>query len=775
MAAYAIPRVRFSTDVASFLPASEGGEEAVLSRLLRDTELSRTMILSVAAPDEATAAAAGRALAEALRGHPALAWLRSGPDPELARRLYELYFPRRFLFLSDDPEREIPELVSDAALRAEARRLRAELALPTSTLTAEIAPADPIGSFRRLVERLRSTQATLRSVDGQFVTADGRHAVLFLATRAAGFDTRAQAPFLAGLAAAFEEVDARFGGALELEASGVNRYVVAGEARVRGDAALIASVSFLGVAALFFAFFRSLASLGLSLLPGVLGILAGATAGLLAFGELDGIALAFGTTLLGLTIDYPIHLVNHCALSPRGESAPAVSRRIAPSLGLGAATTMASFAGLALTRIPGFHQIAFFSVVGVGAALAVTLLGIPRLLACARPLPPASRRAAAALARATLALERRRAALGALAACLGFASLAALPWLRWQEELAALSAPDPEVAAEDARVRERVSPFDAGRFAIASAPSPAEAVALQDRVHAALEGAASQGALAGARSLHDFVWSEELQRRNWRALAADPALADRVERAFAAEGFRPEALAPFRAALAAGPPEPLRLEELRASELGALVAPLVLDLGQRTGAVTLLRSIRDEAALGAALAPLPEVRLFDQAAFVRGIYREFRDATLRQMLAGSLLVVAVLWLRYRRLRPALAAFVPSGLAALTILGALAASGTPANLLHAMSLVLVMGQGVDYGIFVVDSRDRERDLGATMLSLLLSCLTTLLAYGTLALSDEPALRAIGFTTGFGILLALLLAPLSLLIAARGAEAREAEAP
>jgi predicted exporter len=246
-----------------------------------------------------------------------------------------------------------------------------------------------------------------------------------------------------------------------------------------------------------------------------------------------------------------------------------------------------------------------------------------------------------------------------------------------------------------------------------------------------------------------------------------------VERAFAAEGFRPEALRPFREALASGPPEPLRLAELRGSELGGLAGPMILDLGERTGVVTLLRGIVDPGALQRALAGIPGVRLFDQTGFVTGVYREFRDATVRQMLLGSGLVLGLLVLRYRSLRLATAAFLPSTLVAVGMLAGFALLGVRPNLLHAMSLVLVTGQGSDYGIFVVDSADRARDFRATMLSLVVSCGTTICAYGTLAVSEEPALRAIGLVTGVGILLCLLLSPLSFLLLARRAPQPEPE--
>ena len=44
---------------------------------------------------------AARALAERLRGHPEVAWVRSGLDEDQLADLYDLYFPLRHAFLHD--------------------------------------------------------------------------------------------------------------------------------------------------------------------------------------------------------------------------------------------------------------------------------------------------------------------------------------------------------------------------------------------------------------------------------------------------------------------------------------------------------------------------------------------------------------------------------------------------------------------------------------------------------------------------------------------------
>jgi predicted exporter len=86
-----------------------------------------------------------------------------------------------------------------------------------------------------------------------------------------------------------------------------------------------------------------------------------------------------------------------------------------------------------------------------------------------------------------------------------------------------------------------------------------------------------------------------------------------------------------------------------------------------------------------------------------------------------------------------------------------------NVASAVSLLVVLGMGVDYGIFAVDCSTRAGSQGATLSSLLVSCVTSVFVFGVLALSEQPVLRAIGLTTGVGVMLALTLAPIALALA------------
>jgi predicted exporter len=404
------------------------------------------------------------------------------------------------------------------------------------------------------------------------------------------------------------------------------------------------------------------------------------------------------------------------------------------------------------------------AVVGVGSALWLALRWVPALARDerARPASAFSASLAASLERGVARIAQRRRALLGVALALGVAGLASLPRVAWQGDLRELAALDPVLLAEEESVRRKVSRFDANRFAVVLAESWQEALERNDRLYLALAQQVETGALEGFRSLHASLRSAAHQRANERALRREPELAARLDRVYAEEGFRAGAFEPFAQALSAPPPPPLTLADLRESQLDALVRSHVAEAAGRRAILTYLTGIRDEAAVRGAVEAVGGAAFFDQRRFVREVYGEYRRRTLVVVATGAAAVLGLLWLRYRRLRVALAAFLPSLVVAAVLAGLAAVLGVRVNVMHLIGLVLVMGMGVDYGIFVVDSRARPGDLGATLSSLLLACLTTLFVFGVLSISEHPVLNALGVTTAIGVGLAFCLAPLSLAV-------------
>jgi predicted exporter len=768
MAAYCATHMRVTTDITHFLPRGTDHRLAQLSRSLSDSTLTRTLILSVGGPDPAAIRAGAAALAERLATNPEVAWVQRGPTERLAQSVYELYAPRLPYFVSDHPETGVPEALSDEGLARSARALKQQLALPTSPIVARGAGADPLQWFPAILKRFdRARAGQTLDVDGdQLVTRDRRFAIVFVGSKHSPFDSTAQGPFVADIWRAFGDVNTKAGGALTLEVGGVAPIALDAEHHMRGDLTRISVASTAGVVVLFLVLFGSLRMMVLAFVPVVAGALFGTTVGLALYGKLHAVTLTIGSSLIGVAIDYPILLLTHRVLSP-DDTPEQVVRRVWMGIFLGGLTTVAGFAALAWPTFPGVREMAVTSAAGIAGALAATRFVLPPLLVRRPRLPRRLARGAASMAGVLDWLGRRSRLRVAIPVAALVLCAVGLPRLHWIDSMAALNAAGTAVKDETDRVRARVSSMDEGRFVVATARTEEEALHINDEIAARLGGAEQAGDIEGWTSLHAFLWSAELQRRNRAAVAAAPDLAGRARAALEREGFKPEAFAAFDKTVAElhAPPvvPPLTLADLQASPLAPLVRPFAVKLGDEVGILTFVRGVRRPAALEAALAGLPGAQFFDQAAFLNETYVRFRVQVLEALGGHLIVILLILNVRYRRWAGTLASFWPAVLAAAATMALFGVAGVPTNLFHVMSLLLVLSMGVDYGVFLVESARSRADSGATLMSLLASCATALLSFGLLAISSTPALRAVGLTTAFGIVLSLVLAPLALVLA------------
>jgi predicted exporter len=97
--------------------------------------------------------------------------------------------------------------------------------------------------------------------------------------------------------------------------------------------------------------------------------------------------------------------------------------------------------------------------------------------------------------------------------------------------------------------------------------------------------------------------------------------------------------------------------------------------------------------------------------------------------------------------------VPTAAASVLALALQGWLGEPLQLSHVLALLLLLGMGVDYGIFLLE---HDGD-GAAWLAVVLGAASTWLAFGLLALSSTPALHAFGLTLMIGIALVWAASP------------------
>ncbi len=765
--------LHLETDITKFLPDNDARQQLALSGLVRSTGFARGMVLDLSipgsAPDDPVTADAlvafGDSLANDMRATDMFHSVTNGIAPALANAFYDAYFPRRLAFLSDSPEEAVPVRFSAAGLTDAFSALKDAFLLPSAPLIKRIAAADPLLVFPEQVRRIRETGERIspRIYRDRYFSPDLRNHMVMIETVDPAFNTAAQARVIDAVLAAFASRNDDAGDRFHLAYTGLNRFVLEGETRAKADVAWVSVASTITVALLFLAFFRRIRFLAFAFLPVAYGMALGLgmVAGLR--GSIHGLTLGFGSTLIGVCIDYPIHLLTHLRHA-HPDSDRLAWRGLVRRLLLGFSTTVIGFSCLAFSGYPGIREIALFCLAGIAGAFAFTWVTLPLfapLIVTTEPVdaPPDAdaRLDPIGALRRRLHPHRRKVLAGMIA--LGIACAATLPALRLETDARALDAADAATTAEDAEIRAHMPTARLPRLLLVSGDTVQQTLERNDALDAALLTVASREKSLQWVSMHPFLPSVSLQQRNLDAIAAIPDLNTRVREALTATGFLPDAFDPFLDALddaRKGRVAPLRPEDLKDTPLATMLQGFLFQHDDRWWALTMAGPEGDLDTLDTIFHEDDLVRI-QPAALVSSLVTSSQRETVYLLLAGLVLNAIAISVVRRRPRLILATLGPTLLALLAVAAGMAVAGIPMNFLHVVGMLLILSMGIDYAVFLIGTPRHERTASSVIAerSVLLSALTTLATYGLLATCKTAALVSVGATVASGILIVAAL--------------------
>ena len=405
---------------------------------------------------------------------------------------------------------------------------------------------------------------------------------------------------------------------------------------------------------------------------------------------------------------------------------------------------------------------------GICVAFASVMSLLPALLVKG---PKAARRRLFASS-ATL-LAHWRAVIGGKRAWLVAAVLVAIAlpgWLRLtsDDDVHLLIQRDPALVAEENEVRAAVGVDDTAQFFVVRGASEEVVLERAEALGARLDALTGDQSIDGWRSVAQFVPSARRQAQA-RALLAQHVFADpaALRATLIHAGFRDEIADTWIASFGVAAAEPLTVERWLAAPWSQPYRHLWLGAFDAAGkrgyaAIVMPRRVtpKNEPALIETAHAIDGVAFVDKAASVSKLFGAYR-VNSGMWLGGALLLVLVLLMARYRPRGGIAMTLPVLLAVGVTLAAFGYARVPFNLFNCLALMLVLGVGANYAVFLREGCLRsDADLGAVWAGVLLSAATTLLSFGLLAMSAMPALKSFGATLALGILVAVLLAPMSM---------------
>ena len=735
----------FGTDVMALLPQDEQAPEVGQATRQLAEQVTRQVVVMIGAPDWASARKAADAWHQAMDVTHAPLRNSALAGPDTLRDTLAFYAPYRDRLLTRAQRTRLvgtkPELLVHDALAA--------LVQPGGMRLGDW-NTDPLGLWPQWWSA-RASDTRARPRDGLLALSDGglEWIVLLQETTGSAFALSGESPISDALALGQAAATVAVPGA-KVIAGGVPLHAEYAAARAHHEVGTIGWGSLAGVLVLVFLAFRSLwprLLMGVSLLVGSAVAL---SVTVWVFGEVQLLTIVFGASLVGCAEDYGLYYFasrQGAAAKPPLEMMSA----LLPGLALALLTSVLGYLALGLPPFPGLRQMSLFAVTGIASTFATTVCWFPWVDRGVVRSTPFSSWISASLARyprfaATRATALVHVAL-AVACGIGVASL------KVNDDLRQLSGSPPALVDAQREIGRLLGLASPAQFFVVRGTGAEDVLQREEALKARLDERVASSALAGYRALSDWVPSAGVQ--------ADAAgLTRRVEEGVIADVNlavgESQRRAPFDA-------EPLTLQRWLASPASVGARALWLgavprrDDGTAFASVLMLRGVRDLAALpdiARSADGLPGVRWVDQVQSVSAVLGRYRHMMGLLLVAGHVAVLLALTLRYGR--RAWRAWMPTAVATVGTLALLALFGQPLQLFNVLALALLLGIGIDYGIFLLERENA--DSGSAWLAVVLGAASTWLSFGLLALSSTPALRSFGLTLLFGILIVWFVAPL-----------------
>lgn len=769
---------RVQSDILAMLPHLQ--QDKLTERALNQVEatLADQVYIALVAKDETTAIAAAKLLMQKLETdlvatgkNAALTDIRSA-DMQLGEALGQYYFPHRFKLLTAPQAEALATKDIGNLIEAATAQLYNAFSYANSNLLAQ----DPLLLFPANLLALAPSSKVRVSQGILLADQDNNVAAVVMAKgQESAFNPNAQLAQITALTLGLDAVKQSYPDITLLKA-GALFHAIAATQTAKSEISILGLASLLGVIALVWLAFRSVMPLLLAIVTISSGLLLAVTFTLSVFGELHLLTLVFGTSLIGIAIDYSFHF--YCErLSDTERNAKATVAYIFPTVTLAFITSALAYVGIGLAPFPGMQQVAIFCAAGLLGAYLTLILAYP-LLAGSR-LPSGSRPLALAgkyLANLTQLSNRLTTPLG-----MSMFALVIVVWclvgvtkLTVDDDIRHLQQSPASVTEPENKLRQLLSGGTDNQFLLVRAASEEALQQQLERVSPLLNAAIANQELGNYVSLSRYLPSHQRQDTAYRLQGE--IYQNQIDTVLTSigldENLKPELQASYLAAKAQyiAPADFFKLEA------GKQLAPLWLaPNGKATdydalndggaindgasaehGAIVLLGGIQQIDALKTRFANVQSVQLIDKVADISAVMGHYRLLTLKLLALALGIALLLFSLNFGIKKAAVVVAVPA-LAALLTLATLGLTGSPLSLFHALALILVFGIGIDYSLFFASAQNHGK---AVMMAVFMSACSTLLAFGLLAFSQTQAIHYFGLTLSLGIGLTFLLSPLIL---------------
>ena len=280
--------------------------------------------------------------------------------------------------LTENDLQEIKAQISPTGVQLLLKKHYETLLRPGGLFQQKMIASDPLGLYRTILMRIQNTgkDSGFRFVlhDNGLWSEDGKHFLVLVYTNVPVTDAAGCKRYISMLDNNLKEALPENAGFSYNIMSG-HKHSIENRRLLQRDITVTLLIAAIGFFLLFTFFFKDWRALFVFLIP-ILGMCSAIGMTWWLFSGPSAIILGLGGTVIGIALDYGIHVfvsIKHSSTADRN-----VKKLIRPLI-FSALTTLGVFWAFFFSKTPGYHQLAFASTCGIAVSLLLSILCLPLL------------------------------------------------------------------------------------------------------------------------------------------------------------------------------------------------------------------------------------------------------------------------------------------------------------------------------------------------------------------------------------------------------------
>ena len=682
-------------------------------------------------------------------------------DEENIQETFDFVYNNLPLFLEEEDYSKIRNKLNKDSIVEQVQSNYRTLISPTGIVAKDFILNDPLGISFIALKKLQqlSIGDEFKLHNGFVVTKDNSKLLLFINPKLSGSETEKNALFVNELNVIKSNLNKEFKGKVTIDYFGSALIAVANANQIKDDIITTIVISMAALMLILIAFYRKIVIPIIIFIPTIFGVLFALASLYFLKDSISAISLSVGAVLLGITIDYSLHILTHYK---HNSDVEVLYKDITKPLIMSSTTTAVAFLCLLFVNSEALKDLGVFAAICVMVSAFFSLLIIPHLY---KPKENNATSRKTILDKTASFSFHNNKVLIVSSLVIIIISFFTFSKVGFNNNLSDLNFVPDDIKAAEAKLESAANLTSKSIYLASYGNSMQEVLEKNNALFKDLNIYKTENEILNFSSIGGIVLSKEMQRNKieswnlfWTNSNKNFVQSNLIESGNSIgfkssthqnfydllnKEFKPISFEEYANVKA------FFLDEFVSSKNGFYTVSSVVKVSkeQRDSFVNSISNKKNVVAID---------RQHMNETFLGKLKDDFNSLVNYSIIA----VILILFLFFRKIELVLISVIPILVTGVVTLGVMGMFGIQLNIFSTIVCTLIFGHGVDFSIFMTSALQKEYTTGKSELatyrtSILLAVITTILAIGALIFAEHPALKSISSVSLIGVFAALMI--------------------